>query len=261
MINHWLITGDTHGEFTRFGRIKPLIPKDEVWAVIILGDAGFNYYLSKTEKKRQKQVCRSYPNLRFYCVRGNHEQRPELVDNVVSVYDKEVQGEVWWDPDIPNIKYFKDGATYQIEGNKTLVVGGAYSVDKNYRLWRGSQGQYAGWFEGEQLTQKERDEIVANVKGQHFDLVLAHTCPFEWMPRDLFLSCVNQSEVDNSMELWLTELLYAIDWNVFLCGHFHDTRDLAPHAEMLNLTIKDLQEIMDYWKDDHNEEFSFGSDS
>ena len=37
-------------------------------------------------------------------------------------------------------------------------------------------------------------------------------------------------------------------WGVWLCGHFHDDRILAPHAEMLSLGIKNLDDIMEYWK-------------
>ena len=249
MINKWFCTGDTHGEFTRFYKLNQAVPEGEVWGVIILGDAGFNFWLTKREKKNQKRVCHSYPNLRFYCVRGNHEQRPALVENVFLGYDGEVQGDVWYDPDIPNIRYFEDGVTYQIGGYKTLVVGGAYSVDKDYRLARAAAGGYAGWFEGEQLTKEERDAIMEKATGQHYDLILAHTCPWEWMPRDLFLPFIDQTQVDNTMEMWLGILLLQCSWSVFLCGHYHDDRTLAPHAEMLSIGIKNLDDIMRYWED------------
>ena len=127
-------------------------------------------------------------------------------------------------------------------------MGGAYSVDKYWRLEKQSAGFYGGWFANEQLSQEERDMIMGKCRGGSWDLVLAHTCPWEWEPRDLFLNCVDQSHVDDSMERWLGELLQAIQWKVFLCGHFHDDRTLAPHAEMLSLGIKNLDDIMEYWK-------------
>lgn len=249
MINKWLCTGDTHGEFTRFYKLNQAVPEGEVWGVIILGDAGFNFWLTKREKKNQKRVCHSYPNLRFYCVRGNHEQRPGLVDNVFLAYDEEVQGDVWYDPDIPNIRYLEDGNVYTFGVYTALVTGGAYSIDKEYRLARAAMGGYAGWFEEEQLTQEERDEILKFAAGRSFDLILAHTCPYEWMPRDLFLSFIDQNAVDNSMELWLGELVQACQWKVFLCGHYHDDRTLAPHAQMLSTSIQFLDDIMEYWRD------------
>ena len=150
----------------------------------------------------------------------------------------------------PHIYYLIDGYEYKFNGYKTLVCGGAYSVDKWYRLERKAAGYYSGWFENEQLSQEERDKIMEIAAGQSYDLILAHTCPWEWEPRDLFLSCVDQSTVDDSMERWLTELLRACQWNIFLCGHFHDDRTLAPHAQMLSTSIQNLYDIMEYWNNE-----------
>jgi hypothetical protein len=50
------------------------------------------------------------------------------------------------------------------------------------------------------------------------------------------------------MEIWMDQLKETFDWKVWLCGHFHDDRTLAPHAEMLSLGIKNLDDIMEYWK-------------
>ena len=244
MITQVYLTGDCHGDFTRFYKLNQAVPEGEMWSVIILGDAGFNFWLSKSEHKMKKRIGHAYPNLVFYCVRGNHEERPENLPNIKEYFDPCVNGLVWVEPEFPYIVYLKDGATYYINSHKILVVGGAYSVDKYYRLERAAAGGYAGWFDGEQLTEAEREAIMGKVKGQHFDLVLAHTCPWEWEPRDLFLSCVDQTSVDDSMERWLTELMRAIDWNKFCCGHFHDDRIIAPNARMLMFDIVDLENIM-----------------
>jgi 3-oxoacid CoA-transferase subunit A len=166
------------------------------------------------------------------------------------IWDDEVNDQVYWEPQYPHIKYFIDGFDYNINGYKILVCGGAYSVDKHWRLEKQAAGFYGGWFENEQLKQEERDTISQLAAGQSYDLILAHTCPYEWMPRDLFLGCVDQSSVDNSMELWLGELLHQCSWKVFLCGHFHDDRTLVPHAQMLSTSIQNLDDIMEYWKDE-----------
>lgn len=244
MITQWYLTGDCHGEFTRFHKLNNAVPKGETWGIIILGDAGFNFWLSKSEQKMKKRVGHSYSNLIFYCVRGNHEERPENLLDIVYAFDENVGNTIMMQPNHPSIRYFIDGETYSINGYKTLILGGAYSIDKEYRLARAAAGGYAGWFEGEQLTETERAEIMEKVKGQSFDLVLAHTCPWEWEPRDLFLSFVDQSKVDDSMERWLTEVMRAIDWKEFCCGHFHDDRMLAPHARMLMFGVINLDMIM-----------------
>ena len=164
------------------------------------------------------------------------------------VWDDEAKGRVLWQPEYPNIRYFRDGSVYEICGRRTLVLGGAYSVDKDYRLAKQAQGLYGGWFEGEQLTEDERKSIEARYLGKYFDLVLAHTCPYRWEPRDLFLSFIDQKKVDKTMEIWLDNMLDSvIQWGVFLCGHFHDDRTLAPRAQMLYTNVYELEDIMTYW--------------
>lgn len=37
----------------------------------------------------------------------------------------------------PHILFAKDGEVYDLEGKRTFVIGGAYSVDKAYRILRG----------------------------------------------------------------------------------------------------------------------------
>lgn len=249
MIKEYFCTGDCHGDFSRFENLQNSVPEGEAWGVIILGDAGANFWLSKRDKKLKYQICDSYPSLRFFLVRGNHEERPENISTMVRIWNEDVQNIVYWEPEYPNIFYLLDGETYWFKGYKSLVVGGAYSIDKEYRLARQAAGGYGGWFKDEQLSQEERDAIMKWVRGQHYDLILAHTCPFEWMPRDLFLPFIDQSKVDNSMELWLGELVQACSWDVFLCGHYHDDRYLAPHAQMLSTAIRPLEGIMAYWRD------------
>jgi 3-oxoacid CoA-transferase subunit A len=247
-ITKYLVTGDTHGDFSRFYALNEAVPDGEMWAVIILGDAGLNFWLNKRDAKNKYRICEKYPKLLFYCVRGNHEARPEDVEGMVEIFDGAVWNYVYWEPKYPNIAYLQDGVEYCFGDYKALVLGGAYSVDKYWRLEKQAAGYYGGWFENEQLSQEERDNILDNCRGRSYDLILAHTCPWEWEPRDLFLSCVDQSNVDDSMEKWLGEVVREVDWKVFLCGHFHDDRTLAPHAEMLSTNIKFLDDIMEYWK-------------
>lgn len=48
--------------------------------------------------------------------------------------------------------------------------------------------------------------ITKKVKNNYFDFVLTHTCPRCWEPTDLFISGIDQSAVDKSMEDWLDKL-------------------------------------------------------
>ena len=70
----WYITGDTHGDFSRFSYYDKL--KENI-AVIICGDASVNYYLNKKDRKLKEALRDILPKVTFYLVRGNHEARPE----------------------------------------------------------------------------------------------------------------------------------------------------------------------------------------
>lgn len=233
----WLISGDCHRDFFRFKYLEYENPEDV--NIIILGDAGVNY-TGKYDHEIKSGIQRLKFN--FYLVRGNHEMRPEDVPNMILIYDDKVEGYVYFEPNYPNIRYFQDGGVYYINGRKTLVIGGAYSVDKHYRLATGKH-----WFENEQLTYQERKEISKTAGGQYFNLILSHTCPERWEPVELFLSMVDQSTVDKTMELWLNTIADKTAYGLWLFGHYHGNMAVRPRVHMLYHDIWDLEELYEKW--------------
>ena len=247
MILTWLssigmsLVSDTHGAglLPRLYNIKTMpdvgaIPS--TIGVIILGDLGLNYYLDSRDEKLKKQV--NALGFQLYCVRGNHEARPQDVKGMEEIYDENVHGMIYYEPQYPNIKYFKDFGAYQISRYKVGVIGGAYSVDKEYRLLNGWQ-----WFPNEQLSYLEQDQCYNLFKENDFDLILTHTCPYDWRPTDLFLSFIDQSKVDSSMEEFLNNIK-EITTARWAFGHYHDDRLVRPGAIMLYHKIISLDEMM-----------------
>ena len=170
------LVSDTHGNRV-LSHLEQLAKIDDT-ALIILGDAGFNYYLNNSDKnlKRKTNLYKKY----IYCVRGNHEERPENIPTMTTIFDNNVMGNVWMEPDYTYIRYLMDGHVYNINGYSVLVIGGAYSVDKYYRLSKKHKDGWCGWFPDEQLTPKEMNTISEAFNGQHFNFVLTHTCPYSW---------------------------------------------------------------------------------
>lgn len=225
-----------HGDFSRF--TYDFVDIDELVSVIICGDAGINYYLNKKDKKFKELLRDTFPNVNFYLVRGNHEARPQTLISMEEVYDITVKGNIWMERDYPNIRYFQDGGIYDIQGKRTLVIGGAYSVDKEHRLVN-----HYPWFPTEQLSANEREEITNRVSGEHFDLILSHTCPYPWMPLDKFLPFIDQSKVDNSMEYWMEDLSHKVSYNLWCFGHYHDDRTINYFSTMVSEKIYDLNKL------------------
>lgn len=207
-------TGDTHGGFLKIENAlrNGIIENGD--AVVILGDAGFNYY-GNSKEKRIKQEINGY-GITVFCIHGNHEMRPETIPTYTT---KEWNGGVvYYEEKYPNILFAKDGEIYDLDGRKSIAVGGAYSVDKFYRLEHGYR-----WFPDEQPSDeiKQRVENVLDSNERKIDQILSHTCPMKYIPTEAFLSCVDQSMVDNSTEEWLDTLEESVTYNRWLCGHWH----------------------------------------
>ena len=225
------ITGDTHRDFSRlytlYGTSNDML--------IVLGDASINYFLDESDNDL-KDYLNSF-NIKFFCIRGNHEERPENI----STY-KEVEmfgGEVYIEEEFPNLIFAKDGEIYNIDGNKVLVIGGAYSVDKGYRI-----RNKIPWFSGEQLMDDEMFTILNKVEGQHFDIVLSHTCPHKYEPTEVFLPGLDQSTVDRSMERFLDTVEESITYDKWYCGHYH-TEKLIDKMEFMYRDIKVFSKELD----------------
>lgn len=256
MIKNWLVRGDCHGEYTWLcnERLDKYTPEET--GIIILGDAGLNFYGNKTDVRTKREV--ENKGFYIYVVRGNHEMRPQHLDTITCIYDGEVGGHVWMEYEFPHIRYFCDFGVYYIGGHKVAVIGGAYSVDKWYRLNRFNLTEITnipkktGWFADEQLS---KDEMALAEKAfmseEHngcFDFVLSHTCPMSYEPTDLFLGFVDQRTVDTSMETWMDRMKDQFTVKYAWCfGHFHADRIEAPHVEMYFKDMEELEVIADRW--------------
>ena len=207
------ITGDTHGNFNRIDYFCQRFETSKEDILCILGDAGINYYLNKKDYML-KQVLQDMP-ITFFCIHGNHEERPFNISTYIT--KKWNEGTVYYEEEFPNILFAKDGEIYNINGKSILVIGGAYSVDKEYRLLKGWS-----WFKDEQPNKEIVKYIEKQItKQRHFDIVLTHTCPIKTEPRHMFLPFIDQSKVDKTTELLLQRIADWITFDNWYFGHFH----------------------------------------
>ena len=217
------VTGDTHGDFDWLADwCHENETTRETDLLIICGDAGIMYFGQNTPRETEIKckICRCPVTL--LCVRGNHESRPAHYDNICFKLiedDPIVPSGYYYEPEWPYIRYVADGSTFNINDKRCLFIGGAYSIDKEYRQlmrWR--------WFEDEELALVEQHNILDKIDHHSFDFVFTHTCPEDWQPYDLFMSGVDQSKVSKSMEYFLETVSEIISFKNWYFGHFHDTR-------------------------------------
>lgn len=209
------ITGDIHGEVSR---VREMIAKHTITpedTIILLGDVGMNYYGNKHGDRHRKKKLNSL-GIKILCIHGNHEMRPESL--ITYREDLWNGGTVYVEEEFPNLLFAKDGEVYNLEGCKAIAIGGAYSVDKWYRLQCDLH-----WFPDEQPSDiiKARVESKLEEIGWQIDAVLTHTCPYRYIPREAFLGSIDQSTVDNSTELWLDTIAERLDYHAWYCGHWH----------------------------------------
>jgi 3-oxoacid CoA-transferase subunit A len=105
-----------------------------------------------------------------------------------------------------------------LDGRKTIVIGGAYSVDKFYRLRRGMD-----WFDDEQPSKEIKGYVESSLEntGWEVDVVLSHTCPEKYIPTEAFMPGLDQSTVDRSTETWLDTIEDRLEYKQWFCGHWH----------------------------------------
>lgn len=214
------LTGDTHGDFSELMRNIQRLGMSQEDCVIILGDAGFNFYLDSSDRRRKKAM--NALNVPIFCIHGNHEARPATL-NLYQIHNF-CGGEAWVEPEYPNLMFAKDGEIYDFDGQKTMVIGGAYSVDKYYRIARNPHDPK--WWADEQPDEatKEYVEQQLAANGWKVDVVLSHTCPAKYIPTEMFLNGLNQSSVDRSTEDWLDSIESRLTYNKWFCGHWHTNK-------------------------------------
>lgn len=171
----------------------------------------------------------------LFCVHGNHEECPEEL----SGYEEQIWqgGVVLYQPEYPNLLFAQDGEVYDFDGKQAIVIGGAYSVDKFYRLANGLP-----WFPTEQPDDAIKARVEAKLErlGWRVDYVFSHTTPLSCRPTWAFSPGFDQSKVDTSTEEWLEALERRLTYKAWYAGHFHVTDTIG----RVQLLFQDYDELV-----------------
>ena len=77
-------------------------------------------------------------------------------------------------------------------------------------------------YSSEQPSEEIKDKLLMYVeKNPQIDVVLSHTCPYKYLPREVFMKSINPLKVDYSTEFFLDKLELRLDYKKWYCGHFH----------------------------------------
>lgn len=226
---HLFISGDRHGDYKDVEQfcLKWNTSKEDL--LIILGDNGVNYWGPHKDRKLKARLA-SLP-ISFLMIKGNHDQRLSLKSYTIAPEDAHplVKGFLLAEKEFPSLLFTPMYGGLELvtaAGSvKAFVLGGAYSADKFYRLEMQALG-HSGyrWFADEQMSLWEMKEASDMIHDYKPDVILSHTCPYKYIPRDMFLPIVDQSTVDDSMEHWMDTIEESVDYKRWFCGHWHTDR-------------------------------------
>lgn len=213
--------------------------------MIICGDHGVRYY-GPTKDASAKRKLEMLP-IRFVMIRGNHDQRPSLKSCVpIHVQNGDaIAGDFLVEYEFPSILYTAEYGWYTFAKHPTFVIGGAYSIDKPYRLEQQELGNKRWrWFHDEQLNASERCAAYAAFKNRIENMaaeevgnvwIMSHTCPLRYRPGGSLIPGIDRSREDLTMEKWMNDIddiVCAVGdehgltngtgpYGKWFCGHFH----------------------------------------
>ena len=228
--------GDLHGDPARaFALAKAEnIYKGDI--VVILGDVGANLYvdIGKPWFDRQFKDALSTIPAHFLLIHGNHERRP---GSIPSYHEEHWMGGLCLVEDRwPKLHFAVDGEIFDLCGKSCLAVGGAYSIDKAFRLEHGYP-----WYSDEQPSEETKRRVEEQVRQNNISVILSHTCPFRHIPweRVSTRDCVDNA--DYSTERWFDHMEALLpNYAAWYCGHWHTDK----HVGKMHFLYKLWEELL-----------------
>lgn len=209
------ITGDMHGDFSRFEdeQLKQL-SKDDI--LIVCGDFGFIWatekngddFEIKVENRHLDELEKSI-DFTLLFVDGNHEAFPRIFEYPeVEMFGNKVH------KIRNNIYHLKRGRVYTIEGKTFFCMGGAASVDKYMRI------PGISWWPEELPSKEEYDIATQSLKDCNFEVeyIITHTAPVEVVKKMGFNPYLSQ---DMELMSYLSFVFENTKYKQFFFGHWH----------------------------------------
>lgn len=222
------IIGDRHGEEDGFSEEK--LPGQSSWTaediVIVTGDFGYvmrGEWNNLPEKNKLDALARK-PYTILFCD-GNHEGFDDLVK-----YPEQTRFGGPVRRIRPNVFWLQRGYVYTIEGHTFFVMGGAYSMDKAWRLrYEEICGQRI-WFEQELPGPEVYHRAIRALEERHHqvDYIVTHTAPRSIIPR-----IIGKYPDPHDAELtgFLDWVYHEVSFRRWYFGHFHE--DVAVNDQMI----------------------------
>lgn len=225
-----LITGDTHGDMTRFAQKQiKLLKKND--SLIICGDFGFIWDGSKAEKYRLKQLGRKKYNVLF--VEGVHENFEELGKYETEEWHggltRKISG---------NLRQLLRGQVYEIDGRKVFSFGGGRSEENDAYLNPSDKAAETRW-RMEIPTDEELSEGLRNLEkhGNKVDYIVSYEPPAK-ISEFLNLGKTDRSHINTYFE----QIREKTEFNRWFFGRHHINKLIPPKYQAVFDSIVNAEE-------------------
>lgn len=223
------LTGDTHGSIDIHKLNKRYfddtnLTKDDY--LIICGDFGLVWDNSPEEKYWLDWL--NEKNYTTLFVDGNHENHPLLNSYPI---------ETWNGGKVHKIRnsilHLMRGQVFTIDSHTFFTMGGAASVDKDWR----TPGK--SWWPEEMPSEEEYIEANLNLYNyeNEVDYIITHTAP-----TSIVNQLIPETKPPDRFTDFLENIKKSIKYKHWYFGHFHDDRDIDEQHTLLYYNIIPLEE-------------------
>ena len=214
------VTGDLHGETSKLDYFFETKGKDLTRDdyVIILGDFGMIWSADTRhgypwdEKRIQEYFEEKYRWTTLF-VDGNHENFVHLKQFPVKEWNGGKAGIL-----SEHCLWLRRGEIFMIDGSTFLTIGGAYSIDKN---WRHPQ---ITWWPDEAITREDIRKTKLNLAAHKnkVDYILTHCAPYPiYFQIALQERFVMENKPASENEMVLQEINEITTFKKWYFGHYH----------------------------------------
>lgn len=187
-----IFVGDVHGQLDRFRRDMKRKRKEFPNETFVqVGDLGLGF--PKSESPVLPQDCKF--------IRGNHDNPPVCREH-------------------PN--YLGDYGVTEIDGHKIFFLGGAWSIDRPYRV------EGVSWWPEEELMIVELNDALDLYIAEKPDIVVTHDGPQHattWILNRFLLTSTNAGRMESPQVTRTGQALYAMfeehQPKLWVFGHWH----------------------------------------
>lgn len=154
-----LIAGDTHGDIAHVRYLIRTAVKQGIRHIVQVGDFGYWPHMEPFHERVNGLAAGE--SITFAWLDGNHENFDALEANVDTTAPMP-------QPMASHLTYLPRGCTWTWDGCRFMALGGAYSIDKEYR----TEGR--SWWPQELLT---REQVETAMDRGPVDVLLTHDAP------------------------------------------------------------------------------------